>query len=189
MAVDLESEAGLTLLELVLALSLSTAFLSAFFIGYRTFGQSLGMVASELASGNDGVEVVERMAAELDQATTMVPPTPLVVDFRTPTSRIVYRMAQQPGSPGFGVLTRTEYVPPGNPVGVSTTVGPQRAIANYDPFRVGVKDFDNAPALIAPLFSNLAADPPSIQIQLILQPTRESTPVYVRRVAAPRAWR
>lgn len=182
MHVDRESEAGFTLLELSLALALSSAFLAAFFLGYRTFGQSLGMVARGLGATSDAVETVDRMAWDLDHATGWTVINGEVADFLTPEGQVIYRMAQATESPGFAVLTRTVG-------GTTTVIGPRHAVANYDPFGTGVKDFSNAPAVVAPLFRLAAANPPSIEIQLILQPTRESPTTYVRRVAAPRVFR
>jgi len=191
-----EYSSGFTLLELTLALSLATGLLTGFFLCLRVFYASLNTASAAIRGAGGASELLDRMTQDLDQATGFYASSSVLVDFQTPSGRVAYELVQRNGDPKDTVVmmyqggTGTAALPVGGNGSTSWPIGPNRVIANFNPFTTTLLNETNTPTTgTVGLFSNFAAVPPNIQLQLVLQPAQDSQIQYVRAAATPRIYR
>lgn len=189
------SEAGFTLLELSLAVALSTAFLMAFFFGYQTYLQSVNMAVANLRGPAEVAEMVEQMTRELDQAIAVNSWGPTSIDFTIPNNvRIRYALVvSDPAASQDVYVERWDSLS-----NASASIGPRRVIANAHPYASIMFDARNnviQPPTLVPLFDYPAESPGpggqtmQVGIHVVIQPQEDAMVRYVRGNAMPRVFR
>ena len=191
-----DSESGFTLMELSLALAVSTAFLTAFFVAYQTFGRSLTLAADSVSGPEEVADAMRAMTYDLDQATSFISSNSTTIDFETANNgRIAYQLVSNPSNFNDCYLLRytggagTSPSPVGGNGSTPAFIGPRRMIANLNPYSSTMMDFNNHLVATVSLFDNLTASPPFIEMELVVQPESDAPVQYVRAAATPRAYR
>lgn len=185
------SSAGFTLLELSLAVALTSAFLAAFFFGYQTYLQSVNLAVSSLRGPSEVAEMVDEMTRELEQATSFGASDSMTLSFSIGTTQIVYRLVvADPAASQDVYVERWD-----SATNQAQPIGPRRLIANAHPYRTPMLDASGAwvqPWAPVSLFDYPAAqagpgnNTVMIGIHVVVQPSFESPVQYVRGIAMPR---
>ncbi|MBO9540388.1 prepilin-type N-terminal cleavage/methylation domain-containing protein [bacterium] len=161
---------GFTLLELVLALALSTAFLSAFLISYRTLVGTLSLATADMSDADQAVALMNRITRELDSATGSIQVSAQRLSFKLNNVDITYE------------VDGTRLVSGGQ------ALGP--VLANLDASKGPFYDFNGSQVATAAVFS---VSPPSstdsVQIQFVTQRSVDAPKRYIRGIGTPRSIR
>lgn len=177
---DRGSEVGFTLLELALSVALSAVLMTAFFSTARALMQGL-IVAGEGVSGpTQAAEAMDLISADFEKATSFQSATnPFACSFVTPQGLIAYRLIALDAASQDVVLERSVN-------GATSSIGPRRMIANFNPYGTTFVINGAATTLQQPLFSYGGAGAtlsPAMTIYLILQ-SNQTAPVHYLRTKA-----
>lgn len=175
------SNEGFTLLELALAVALSSALLLAFFSASRALLQGLLLSADGMRGPSEAAEAMSRIVDDVEQATSIISTSSYSIYFNTSAAGpIAYRLYAADSASQDLILERMSG-------GASQSIGPRRMIANFNPYGStyfllsGATSSDPVQLFI---FRDTATNTgPMLDIQLLLQPNQTAPATFLRTIA------
>ncbi len=174
------SNKGFTLLELALAIALSVVLMTAFFTASRALLQGLLLAADGMRGPAETAEAMNRMAEDVEQATSFISTSSYAIHFNTAAGPIAYRLYAADSASQDLVLERMSG-------GASQSIGPRRMIANFNPYGSTYNLLSGAtssdPVSLFLYRATSSNTGPMLDIQILLQPNQTAPTTFLRTIA------